>query len=147
MDNLIPLTRQLVRPYLRAPSRSPKDPKMEAVSGQRCRGSFVLPIRSLGFVGFLSLTLTPVAQAGLSRNPPPATVSTVSNLFRTKPFDKPVYKLLQALRIAHGDASQWEILQAALIAFGGLHSDVREAALALARQAPSDQPEVYPIAP
>ena len=71
----------------------------------------------------------------------------MSNLFRTKPFDKPVYKLLQALRIAHGDASQWEVLQAALVAFGGLSKEQREAALVLTRQAPSDQPEVHPIAP
>ena len=70
----------------------------------------------------------------------------MGRLFVTKPFDKPVYLLLQALRVAHGDASQWEVLQAALIAFGGLNSNLREAALAAARQAPSDQPEVYPIA-
>ena len=118
---------------------------MVAVSGQRCRGSFVLPIKSLGFVGFLSPTPTPVATCG---RPHLATVSLVSSqhLFRIPPLDKPVYKLLQGLRVAHGDASQWEILQAALIAFGGLRSDQRDAALALARQAPSDQPEVYPIA-
>ena len=84
---------------------------------------------------------------GHGRNPSPATVFPVSYLFRTKMLDKPVYNLLQALRVAHGDASQWEILQAALVAFGGLSKEQREAALVLTRQAPSDQPEVYPIAP
>ena len=66
-------------------------------------------------------------------------------VFVTKQFDLQVYKLLQALRVAHGDASQWEILQAALIHFGNSYPEEQKAALRLARLAPSDQPEAYEV--
>lgn len=68
-----------------------------------------------------------------------------TRVFVTKQFDRQVYKLLQALRVAHGDASQWEILQAAIIHFGNSPQEQREEALTLARVAPSDQPAEYPV--
>ena len=70
----------------------------------------------------------------------------MGRLFVTKRFDMPIYFLLQHLRVAHGDASQWEILQAALVAFARVPPQDREAALAQVRRAPSEQPSTYEIA-
>ena len=67
-------------------------------------------------------------------------------IFVTKQFDLPVYKLLQALRVAHGDLSQWEVLQAALVSFGRRTPVERDAAIAMIHAAPSDQPTEYPLA-
>lgn len=64
----------------------------------------------------------------------------VTKQFVTKQFDKSVYQLLQRLRMEHGDASQWEILQASLIAYGSRPKIEREVFLAEARLAPSDHP-------
>lgn len=69
----------------------------------------------------------------------------MNRVFVTKEFDKPIYKLLQALRVVHGDASQWEILQAAIIHFGNASHLQREDALHCARLAPSDQPATYEV--
>ena len=66
-------------------------------------------------------------------------------VFMTKQFDKQVYTLLQALRVAHGDTSQWEILQAALVNFAQTPSNLRGAALEQVRMAPTDQPKEYVI--
>lgn len=68
-------------------------------------------------------------------------------VFITKQFDRPIYRLLQALRVAHGDASQWEVLQAAVVSFGQRSKAERDASLAQVRLAPSDQPEEYPVVP
>ena len=67
-----------------------------------------------------------------------------TRVFITKQFDKPVYKLLQALRVSHDDASQWEILQAAIVAYGSRPQAERDVFLGEVRQAPSDQPEEFP---
>lgn len=66
-------------------------------------------------------------------------------VFITRRFDKQVYMLLQRLRVVHGDLSQWQILQASVIAFGSRPRDERDAFLAEVFKAPSDQPEAYPI--
>ena len=63
-----------------------------------------------------------------------------ARVFVTKQFDKSVYQLLQRLRVEHGDASQWEILQASLIAYGSRPKIEREVFLTEARLAPSDHP-------
>lgn len=68
-----------------------------------------------------------------------------SRVFVTKQLDKPVYKLLQALRVAHGDASQWEILQAALVGWAQQTKDQREGHLGTVRRAPTDQPQEYEV--
>lgn len=65
-------------------------------------------------------------------------------VFVTKQFDKKVYALLQRLRIAHGDASQWEILQAAVVAYGARVKPELDVYLESVRLAPSDQPEEFP---
>ncbi len=67
-------------------------------------------------------------------------------VFITKQFDLPVYKLLQALRVTHGDLSQWEILQASLVCFAAQPRSIRDECLAMIHKAPSDQPVGYAIA-
>lgn len=71
---------------------------------------------------------------------------TNTRVFVTKQLDKPVYKTLQTLRVIHGDLGQWEILQAAIITFASLAPEVRLGFLTQVQRAPSDQPEIYPIA-
>ena len=66
-------------------------------------------------------------------------------VFVTRQFDKPVYQLLQRLRVAHADLGQWEILQAALVAFGSRPRAERDVFLAEVARAPSDQLGEYPI--
>lgn len=66
-------------------------------------------------------------------------------VFMTKQFDKAVYQLLQRLRVTHNDVSQWEILQAALVAYGSRPKVEREVFLEEVHKAPSDQPTEYPI--
>ena len=65
-------------------------------------------------------------------------------VFVTRQLDKPVYKLLQALRVAH-DLDQWTVLQAALVAFGSRPKMEREVFVKEVQLAPSDQPEEYPV--
>lgn len=80
------------------------------------------------------------------------TASTAPRGVRTaRPFmmpqlDKPIYVALQTLRAAHGGASQWEIIQAALVSFASLPPTTRQEALEGVRRAPSDQPGEYPVA-
>lgn len=69
----------------------------------------------------------------------------MGRVFVTKQLDKPVYQLLQNLRVAHGDATQWEILQAALVAYGFLPPIVRQTYLDVVRKAPSEQPKEYEV--
>lgn len=62
-----------------------------------------------------------------------------NRLFILPRLDKPTYTLLQDLRVAHGNASQWEIISAALVAYAKLDSVARESYLADFRgKAPSD---------
>ena len=65
--------------------------------------------------------------------------------FVTRQFDKPVYQLLQRLRVSHDDASQLEILQAAVVAYGSRPKAERDVFLSELRKAPSDQPAEYPV--
>ena len=67
-------------------------------------------------------------------------------LFTIPRFDKPVYFLLQALRACH-EATQWEILEAALVTYAAQPQRARLEALEAVRRAPSDQPPEYPITP
>lgn len=66
-------------------------------------------------------------------------------VFVTRQFDKPVYHLLQALRVAHSDLDQWTVLQAALVAFGSRPKLERDVFVAQVQVAPSDQPTEYPV--
>ena len=62
-------------------------------------------------------------------------------LFYLPQLQATVYRLLQELRQRHGDATQWEIVSAALVYFGATPHEVREATLTEFRgQAPSDTP-------
>lgn len=66
-----------------------------------------------------------------------------NRLFILPQLDRELYVALQALRARHGDASQWEIVSAALKAFTQLVPEAREAWLADFRgKAPSDQDRV-----
>ena len=65
----------------------------------------------------------------------------VKRLFYLPQLQATVYRLLQELRQRHGDATQWEIISAALVCFGAAGHETREAALAEFRgQSPSDTP-------
>ena len=65
----------------------------------------------------------------------------VKRLFYLPQLDAPVYRLLQELRQRHDNATQWEIISAALVHFGAAPHEAREATLAEFRgQAPSDTP-------
>lgn len=64
-------------------------------------------------------------------------------LFYTKKLDKPVYLLLQRLRVEHS-AEQWEVIQASIVAYGSRPKAERQVFLDEVRRAPSDQVEEYP---
>ena len=62
-------------------------------------------------------------------------------LFYLPQLQSTVYRLLQELRQRHDNATQWEIISAALVVFGQYKHEDRERALAEFRgQAPSDTP-------
>ena len=62
-------------------------------------------------------------------------------LFYLPQLQSTVYRLLQELRQRHDNATQWEIISAALVHFGAAPHEAREATLAEFRgQAPSDTP-------